>query len=104
MNTELFFGNEERNYGDSLKNITKKEPQKLVRIIHKQVCNLIRGRIVLGHIIYISWICGNILFFGLNVTPLEMSHDMKAHVSFDPYNVADFDIIVKTVSHCRRWL
>jgi hypothetical protein len=34
--------------------------------------------------------------FGLNVTPLEMSHDMKAHVSFDPYNVADFDIIVKT--------
>jgi hypothetical protein len=25
-----------------------------------------------------------------------MSHDMKAHVSFDPYNVADFDIIVKT--------
>jgi hypothetical protein len=33
-----------------------------------------------------------------------MSHDMKAHVSFDPYNVADFDIIVKTVSHCRRWL
>jgi hypothetical protein len=27
---------------------------------------------------------------------------MKAHVSFDPYNVADFDIIVKTVSHCLR--
>jgi hypothetical protein len=35
-------------------------------------------------------------FFGINVEPKGEKKEMKAKVSFDPYTIEDFDVILKT--------
>lgn len=35
-------------------------------------------------------------FFGLNVNPIDSTHGMTSEVSFDPYTMEDFDVIIDT--------
>jgi hypothetical protein len=49
-----------------------------------------------AHYLHIMDMLETAYFFGLNVKPIDPSNTMKANVSFDPYTVANFDVIIET--------
>ncbi len=49
-----------------------------------------------AHYLHIMDMVETAYFFGLNVKPIGSINDMKANVSFDPYTIEDFDVIIQT--------
>ena len=49
-----------------------------------------------AHYLHIMDMVETAYFFGLNVNPMGATKDMKTKVSFDPYTVDDFDVIIDT--------
>ena len=50
-----------------------------------------------AHYLHIMDMVETAYFFGLNVKPIEFNDQMKAKVSFDPYTITEFDVIIKTL-------
>jgi hypothetical protein len=96
----IIFGNEELNYGDSLNKYYKEgAPENWQESFISKYATSHPWEDwaeTWAHYLHIMDMLETSYFFGLNVTPIESNNDMKANVSFDPYLVADFDIIVKT--------
>lgn len=49
-----------------------------------------------AHYLHIMDIVETAYFFGITVRPIKMSNELKTKVSFDPYTIEDFDVIMKT--------
>ena len=49
-----------------------------------------------AHYLHIMDMLETAYFFGINVKPIDKKKDMKAKATFDPYNIEDFDVIIKT--------
>lgn len=49
-----------------------------------------------AHYLHIMDMVETAYFFGMTVKPIKQSNDLKAKVTFDPYTIEDFDVIIKT--------
>ena len=49
-----------------------------------------------AHYLHIMDMVETAYFFGVNVNPNDTAKGMKANVSFDPYTIEDFDVIIRT--------
>lgn len=49
-----------------------------------------------AHYLHIMDMVETAYFFGVTVEPLKQEKELKAKVTFDPYTIEDFDVIIKT--------
>ncbi len=49
-----------------------------------------------AHYLHVMDMVETAYFFGVNVKPIGVKKGMKAKVTFDPYTIEDFDVIIKT--------
>jgi len=49
-----------------------------------------------AHYLHIMDMVETAYFFGMTVKPIKKSNDLKAKVTFDPYTIEEFDVIIKT--------
>ncbi len=49
-----------------------------------------------AHYLHIMDMVETAYFFGVTVEPVKKSKELKAKVTFDPYTIVDFDVIIKT--------
>lgn len=94
------FGNEELNYADALQNYYEQgAPENWqLSFISKYATShpWEDWAETWAHYLHIMDMVETAYFFGLNVKPIGAINDMKANVSFDPYTIEDFDVIIQT--------
>lgn len=94
------FGDERLNYSEALKKHYKEGPRKdwQQEFISKYAAShpWEDWAESWAHYLHIISMVESAYFFGMHVDPKHAKGEMKADVSFDPYTVADFDIIVQT--------
>ena len=94
------FGNEELNYSDSLQRYYKDgapdDWQKSFISKYATSHPWEDWAETWAHYLHIMDMVETAYFFGLNVNPNGSVKGMKADVSFDPYTIKEFDVIVQT--------
>jgi hypothetical protein len=94
------FGNDELNYGDALQNYYKVgAPDNWEKSFISKYATSHPWEDwaeTWAHYLHIMDMVETAYFFGLNVNPIDSRKGMNADVSFDPYTIKDFNIIVDT--------
>lgn len=94
------FGNEETDYGDSLKAYYQREDNEEWR--EQYITKYASAHpwedwaVTWAHYLHVMDMVETAHFIGLKVNPTDILPGMEAEVSFDPYGTEDFETIVKT--------
>lgn len=96
----VIFGNERVSYGDSLQEYYKEgAPENWQKSFISRYATSHPWEDwaeTWAHYLHIMDMLETAYFFGLNVKPIDTANTMKANVSFDPYSIEDFDVIIET--------
>lgn len=96
----VIFGNEELNYANALENYYNEEaPIKWQKSFISKYATSHPWEDwaeTWAHYLHIMDMVETAYFFGVNVKPIGKKKEMKAKVTFDPYTIEDFDVIIKT--------
>jgi len=94
------FGNEETDYADALKNHYKQGApnnwQKSFISAYATSHPWEDWAETWAHYLHIMDMVETAYFFGVNVKPIGINKEKMTKVSFDPYTIEDFDVIVRT--------
>lgn len=94
------FGNEEQNYAEALQNYYKgNAPSNWQEAFISKYATSHPWEDwaeTWAHYLHIMDMVETAYFFGINVNPTGYSKKLKAEVSFDPYTIEDFDVIIRT--------
>lgn len=94
------FGDERRNYGEALQLYYKVgAPSKWeTSFISKYATSHAweDWAETWAHYLHIMDMVETAYFFGVHVNPIKKSKELKTKVTFDPYTIVDFDVIIKT--------
>ena len=94
------FGNEEESYTDAVDDYYKKgAPKNWQELFISKYATAHAWEDwaeTWAHYLHVMDMVETAYFFGVDVNPIKFNQEMNTNVSFDPYTIDDFDVIVNT--------